>query len=268
LLNKLLQTIAGNDFKTASEMLPRKIELVFDQPKIREMIMTYRSAIPVKRMIQFELIKMAELMSVGGNLNGTQVDFIADQLIDMYPNESIADFKICFERCAMGRYGQIQRMDGITIGEWMKQYLSEKYEVMENQLMKERDEYYKVVIPENSDRDWLAEWQNAVDNSGGMKRVPDLTEEEIKEEGQTRPKEKVYSYNESEAEIRLREHHELLWANQERTVRERHPELTEEQIQMRLVELKNHVLTEESKPKHAFSEVAKIWAAKKKKRTA
>lgn len=248
-------------------MLPTKIELVFEQPKIREMCKAIGEA-NVKLMIQFELVKLAELMSVGGNLNDAQVEFVSEQLMELYPNESIADFKICFRRGAMGTYGQIQRMDGLTIGEWMKLYLNEKYEVLERQLMNERDEYYKVVIPEKSDRDWHAEWLNAVNKNDGFKEVPKLTEEEINAEGQEKPKRKVHPYNESEAQIMLREAREKLWRYQEMTVRERHPDWTEEQILERCAELKDFTIYEDSRPKHIFPAIAKIFAEKKKKKSA
>lgn len=247
-------------------MLPSKIEQVFEEPKVREMVKAVGEQ-NVKLMIQFELIKLAELMSVGGNLNNAQVQFISDQLIELYPTESIADFKICFRRGAMGAYGQIQRMDGVTIGEWMKKYLVEKYEVLEDSMMKERDEYYKVIVPENSERDWLSEWQNAVNKSDGFKKVPDLTDEEIEVEGKAEPKRKVYTYNESEAQINLREAREKLWGYQEMTVRERHPDWTEEQIKARCEELKNEILTKDSEPKHILG-IEKIWRPDKKKRKA
>lgn len=255
--------MAEKRFDKASNLLPTKIEQAIEEPKIREVIKAIGEA-PVKLMIQFELIKLAELMSVGGNLNNAQITFISEQLIEMYPTESIADFKICFRRGAMGTYGQIQRMDGLTIGEWMKQYLDEKYKVLEAAMMNEKDEHYKVIIPESSDRDWHQEWIDAVNKNNGFKEVQKLTEEEIEAEGQVKPKATVYPYNESEAEIRLREHHERQWRYQEMTVRERHADWTEEQIQARLKELKETVLYEEQKPKHAFG-VAKIWEKKKKK---
>jgi len=139
----------------------------------------------VKRMVEFELIQLASLMSVGGNLNKAQVPFIADQLIAMFPNETIADFKLCFQRGAIGLYGDIQRLDGITIGQWMKAYLDDKYEVLENQLMKEREIIYK---PVEKDKDYDAakhdEWlKKLADACKPGQKVPDLTDEEIKKYG-------------------------------------------------------------------------------------
>lgn len=260
---KILQ--AGN-MNEVSKKLPSKIQGTFEIPKIREMIAATGEQV-VLQFVEAELIKLAALVNVSGNLTDFQVETFAKFLVDKFPNETIADFKICFTSGAMGSYGQIFRLDGIVLSEWMDKYLDEKYKVLEDQLKKEKDEYYKTVVPENSERDWLKEWDDAVNNRGGVRKVPDLTEEEIKAEGQDNPKPKSYPYNESEAQIRLREHHEKLWVNQELSVRERHPEWTEEQIQERLRELKATILFEESKPKHAFG-IAKIWAEKKKKRTA
>lgn len=244
-------------------MLPKTIDQTFDQPKVSEMVLAI-GEIPVKRMIQFELIKLAELMSVGGNLNQAQIDFISDELIIKYPTESIADFKICFRKGAIGSYGDIQRMDGITIGQWMEKYLFEKYEILEDTLKKEKDNHYKIIIPENSERDWLSEWQKAVKESEGFKSVPHLTDDEIKDEGQAEPKRKVYHYNESEAQIALREAREKLWVWQELTVRERHPDWTEEEIKFRCDELKETTLYEDSRPKHILG-IEKIWRPKKNK---
>lgn len=101
-------------------------------------------------------------MTTGGNLNDDTIDFISNQLIELYPTESIADIRLCFERGAMGRYGQIQRMDGLVIGEWMSQYLEEKYTELETLIQKrktndigkepvsELEDIYKSMLSENT----------------------------------------------------------------------------------------------------------------------
>lgn len=264
LQNATVQTLATRDMVSLSKQLPTKIEGTFDLPKVREMI-TATSESHVLQFVETELVKLSALVNVGGNLTDYQVETFAKFLVDKYPNETIADFKICFMHGAMGGYGQIFRLDGIVIADWMKQYLEQKYEVLEKQLKNEREQYDKVIIPENSERDWHKEWLEAVNKGDGFKQVPHLTEEEIKAEGKPEPKRKVHPYNESDAQIRLREYREKLWVFQEQTVRERHPELTEEEIQERLKELKNKIIYEESRPKHTFPAVAKIFEGKKKK---
>lgn len=123
--------MARNDFAGAIQLLPSTFREVYAHPKICEQI-TAIGRPKVKAMIQFQLGILASLMTTGGNITGPIADFIADGLIDQFPTESVADIKLCIQRGAMGRYGQIQRMDGITIGEWMGKYLDEKYSELES----------------------------------------------------------------------------------------------------------------------------------------
>lgn len=158
---------------------------------------------PVKRQIEFELVNLASLMSVGGNLNDSQVTFIAEQLIELYPSESIADFKICFTRGAIGAYGQIQRMDGITLREWMEKYLEEKYKVMEDILMREKENIYapiKLTEQEQQhliDVDALLNEYKATLKRFEPKAIRPMSEEEIKAEGQDDPDAAYKAYREN-----------------------------------------------------------------------
>jgi hypothetical protein len=126
-------------FAEATKLLPRAFREIYAHPKICEQV-TALGSVKVKTMIEFQLARLASLMVTGGNLNDTLVDFIAGELMDMYPTESVADIKLCLERGAMGRYGEIQRMDGVTIGVWMQKYLDEKYEELEKNIEKKRNQ--------------------------------------------------------------------------------------------------------------------------------
>lgn len=139
----------------------------------------------IVRYVEFELVKMTQLVSVGGNLNDHQVQFIATQLVEMFPNESLADFKICFQRGCIGQYGEIYRMDGIVIRKWMEQYLHEKYEVVEDNLKTEKEDFKKQINPLEG-RDWYKVWLDTI-NANPTKKVHELTEEQIKREGKERP---------------------------------------------------------------------------------
>lgn len=179
-----------NNLAAVAAILPSDIKGALEQPPLVD-LMQVTGKNQIVRYVEFELVKMSSLVSVGNNLNDVQVQFIANQLVDLFSNETLADFKICFQRGCMGQYGEIYRMDGIVLRQWMQQYLEEKYEVFEANLRKEntkRNE--KVELPEN--RDWLKVWQDSIDALPGRK-VPDLTEEEIKREGQIRPMKKVYT---------------------------------------------------------------------------
>jgi hypothetical protein len=199
--NDIVQTLAVKKFDKVSETLPKKIQGTFELPKIREMVLA-TSEKNVCGFLEFELIKLAERVNVSGNLTDGQIEFIASQLVGMYPNETIADFKICFEKGSSGAYGKIFKLDGVEVGNWMKAYLDEKYQVMEAELMKEKDDQYKRV---STNTDWLKLWAEAVaktDTEGRVKtqsrnitflqHLRSITPKEIHEEGQVEPKEKPY----------------------------------------------------------------------------
>lgn len=270
--NELSVAILQKRFDVASRLLPSKIEHAFDQPKVFEMVKAI-GVESVKRQIEFELVNLATLMSVGGNLNDAQVQFIADQLINLYPTESIADFKICFSRGAFGHYGQIQRMDGLTIREWMSKYAEEKYFVMEDMLMKEKENIYKLPELTESEREhvsridvdkMLKDYNESI-KAFESKAILPMSEEDIEAEGQEKPKREIYRYDETEAGIKLREVHNTIFSAQEKVVRERHSEWSEEQINKYCIELQEYTIHQETKPKWS-SHLGKIWEEKKKKK--
>lgn len=147
----------------------------------------------LRRYIEYELVKISQLVSVGGNLNDAQVQFISDQLVTRYPNESIADFKLCFERGITFRYGRIFRLDPTVIFEWMGLYLNEKYQVVEEKLMKEKDEYYRITVDPSTTEDVADKYiAQMLESLKPDKTTFEITEEEIRQEGQQRPKPKPY----------------------------------------------------------------------------
>jgi hypothetical protein len=253
LQHKFSELLAVQRFDQISAACPAKIEGTFDLPKVSELVLA-NGRENVELYIRFELIILADLINVGGNLTTPQVSFIASELVNLFPNETLADFKLCFQRAARGDYNtekDIFRLDGIVVRRWMEQYLEEKYRVMEDKLMKEKDEIYQQPIPVQ-DRDELAkkyldimEKQLRPDgmkttlskNHEYMQALKGISQQEINAEGQERPKASEYQMPSAEwLEQRKKERYEF----QEKTVRERHPEWTEEQIQARLKELRKN----------------------------
>lgn len=185
-----------------SNRLPNKIEDALDFPVVKEMVAAAGEK-TIQAYLEFELMKLANLVSVGGNLNNAQVVFIASELIRNFPNETLADFKLCFQRGAIGTYGEIFRMDGIVIRGWMQMYLDEKYQVTENKLMSEKEAYkdqytWNGVAQTLTDevkrqqvKDRLQEWKSAIEAANVRLSAP-ITDEDIKAEGQERPKAKMY----------------------------------------------------------------------------
>lgn len=238
----------ADNFKQVSKLLPSTIPQAIEQPPVSEWMKVVGGE-KIYNYLEFELIKLSTLVSVGGSFNSSQVEFIAGQLIELFPNESLADFKICFSRGAMGQYGDIFRMDGIIIRGWMEKYLDEKYRALEDKLMKEKEaSMYAMPEPPPTDQpnatDWYQKWLDAAGSAEtNAKKVRPMTDEEIMEEGQVKPKRKVYVYDHTEAGIYATERLAFLRECQERTVRERHPDWTEQQILDRVEELQKEEVT-------------------------
>lgn len=162
--------------------LPTSINKAVGQPPICDIVKIVGNG-KVVIFVKVELIKLSERISVSNNLTVQQLEFIATQLVEMFPNESLADFKLCFERGAIGQYGEIFRMDGIVIRKWMEQYLDEKYQVIESELMKEKDEHYKKIVPE-TEKDWHKVWLESI---GADPKVPAMSPEDVLKYGQQEP---------------------------------------------------------------------------------
>jgi hypothetical protein len=180
------------ELEKISRRMPATIEQALDFPVVKEVIQA-AGIESVTAYIEFELIQLASLVSVGGNLNNAQVPFIAKELVSLFPHETLADFKLCFQRGAIGQYGEIFRLDGIVIRGWMEKYLEEKYELKVRLLMAEKDNFYTPIEKKTDLRNpethqqWLDKLKEAV-GSSIVKRVPDLSEQEKKHEGKEKPK--------------------------------------------------------------------------------
>lgn len=248
------QALAAKRFDKVSSNLPTKINGTFDLPKLHELIIATGEK-NVKGFIEFELVKLAERINVGGNLTDSQVEFIASQLVGMYPTETLADFKLCFEGIAMGRYikqDKIFKLDGSEIGYAVGQYLEEKYRLAEDLLMKEKDNQYANVkapiatpvtyklvydypwvfpMVKNAKARrlaWESRWRSM--SIKGRPVLP-ISEKEMREEGKVKPKYRPYPSTppgyQAKIDATVRKCRELYF-------RENYPGATEEQVQQYL----------------------------------
>lgn len=181
--SELCVTLKAGNFKGTSDSLPSTVKNAVGQPPIVDVIKVVGKS-AVVRYIEFELIRMSSLVSVGGNLNNTQVEFIAVQMVDLFPAESLADFKLCFERGCMGQYGEIFRMDGIVIRKWMEQYLNEKYELIEAELKAEKKAEQDA---EYTGPGYESFKKYADELRAGMNKVPGMDEKDVRKYGQEKP---------------------------------------------------------------------------------
>lgn len=222
---ELCRTLMSGDFRATSNGLPKTIKAATKEPPISE-VMRVSGEKAILRFIEFELVKMTSLVSVGNNLNDAQVQFIAKHLVELFPNESLADFKLCFERGCIGQYGNIFRMDGIVLREWMEQYLEEKYQIIEDELMREKEVFNQPIQPE-TDKDWHKVWLEAV---GGKDTILPITEKEVQQEGKIRPKKTEYipSWD------NVIDHKKKLNDARAKYYKEKFPDATEQEIELYL----------------------------------
>lgn len=143
MVKMLLADSSPRGLQEISERMPKRIEDALDFPVLSDVIAVTDKKLVVK-YVHFELIKLAGLLSVGGNLTDNQAAFIAEELVDLFKHETLADFVLCFRRGAIGQYNiqgekDIFRFDGIVLRRWMEKYLDEKYQVIENENKKRRE---------------------------------------------------------------------------------------------------------------------------------
>ena len=183
-------------YKEVANLLPKTIQGAVNEPPISEVMKVVGKG-KIVVFLKAELVLLSSRISVSGNITSEQLEFISTQLVEFFPNESLADFKLCFERGCMGQYGEIFRMDGIVLRKWMEQYLDEKYQVVETNLMNERDTLYRKPEPKKEEeqnrdekaKDWLRIWREEVDKVAGVK-VPSMTRDDVLKWGQSEPPKK------------------------------------------------------------------------------
>jgi hypothetical protein len=174
--------------------------------------------------VKLEIAKLAERMGAGEYITPAQCEFMASALVDVFQNESLADFKLCFERGAIGQYGAIKfRIDGIVLRGWMEQYLDEKYEAKEKAMKaaaRLRDttevdqtpaftKYEKPLILPYTD--WIGLWKKSI-SMIETKKVRPMSERDILVEGQLRPRHAIERHMTPDSVIRQKDLH-MQWIN-------------------------------------------------------
>jgi hypothetical protein len=141
----MVQYLQQSRLDEAAKLLPSTIEQAVHGTPIRMMTRVVEEK-KVEAFVAFELTILASLVNVDQRLSlqGHQIPFIAQALMANFRNESLADFHVCFQRGAMGLYGDIYRLDAAVITSWMQKYLEEKYQVIENNLMKEKENPFMI----------------------------------------------------------------------------------------------------------------------------
>lgn len=234
----------AKEFDKTSNLLPSRIELVFEVPKIWEMVQASGDH-TVRAFIEFELVKLAERINVSGNLTDGQIQEISGYIVTNYPNETIADFKICFQEAANGAYGKIWKLDGIEVGLWVKAYLDKKYVVLENALRQEKENYKAEAFRSARTSDeWMQLWRESIektDKEGGVKTISKNLSfiQSARKDSFKDTKSLAEEYPATSVDY-IQKHNEKMRKFQEMAYRERHPGATDEQVKSFLDSIKQY----------------------------
>jgi hypothetical protein len=225
--------------------IPASIEKALDCPPIREIVRCGASVNDLESCLAIEIVKASNLLTVSGNLRQGHALEIAHQLIKDFPNESFEDFCLMLRNGVKGKYpidgkSDIFRFDMLVIRNWMKGYLEYKYQKIEDRMMKEKESIHQKV--ERTTSDWIQLLKDAVkktDEDGPTKtqsqnlaylaHVRAMTEKEIKDNGQIKPKFEPYPSTSKSEIINRVMHIEYLKANYDARTGEKLPTWQAEQ---------------------------------------
>lgn len=141
--------------------------------------------------LDIQLTRLVGSLNLKWNFTDQQIKQTVEDLLDKYPNESLDDFILLFKGIRLGEYGEIIRLDSAVIFECMRQYLDIKYQAIETKLMKEKESIYKVEPETAADADkYIGQLLEILKPDD--KKIPPMTEQDIKAEGQEKPKRDYY----------------------------------------------------------------------------
>lgn len=189
-------------------------------------------------MIEYELIKLARLINVGGNLRDEQAKEIAEELYKKYPNENIADFRTCFHRATvLHKYGDIFRLDLMVITGWFTQYLEEKYEALEKEVHEFKDNHYQPPVKKESDPNFNLVHEFNKIHGDVTQKIPKMLPGMISLHGQETPPDRTWTGHKQNSPEEVEEWHRQKAAALEQAkarriaeLREKHPTLTAEEL--------------------------------------
>jgi polyhydroxyalkanoate synthesis regulator phasin len=162
-----LKNLQRNDFEGLSQSVGNSPKDILDRTPIAVLAKFEGIAERAEIFLAKELNNLHKSLNIAENLNMQpwQIPQLAEQLLLMFPVETLEDFVLCFRRGSLGFYGKIFRLDAAVINEWMQKYLEEKYTYVEAKVQEQQDQTLK---------------DNEVNYEAFKKRVGEVFKEEKK----------------------------------------------------------------------------------------
>jgi hypothetical protein len=100
-------------------------------PTILDQVTSHGLAHVIAELIAV-LSRGLQAFNVKQPMTPAQIEMFAEDFLDVYAYESIADLKVCLKHARLGYYGShYQSIDSLTLQSWFKKYLDEKAEARE-----------------------------------------------------------------------------------------------------------------------------------------
>src|SRR5688572_23329291 len=118
LSNSMLTALESKQYGLILNALPRSVADALVCPPVQELINCGAKVNDLEACLAVEIARVANMLTVGGNLRQGQSLEIARTLIADYPGESLQDFCLCLRKGTKGDYGDIFRFDVLVIHGW------------------------------------------------------------------------------------------------------------------------------------------------------
>lgn len=191
-----------DNFEALERGIPNSVERIMPAPRISALVKVIGQD-RIRKFLSALLVKLIARVNVAHSMDTHQKNFAIDTILERYPNESLADFILCFRRGAQGFYGSsYHQLDTSVIMGWLEDHFTEKaiYLERDNTNSRKAEEYAEVDYAAFSER--LEE-----------ERRKELEAKILKVEKQADEKEFVEAYvPPTPAEILARENHRLYLA--------------------------------------------------------
>lgn len=164
---------------------------VSDSKPVKQLINEGFSQATIEGALAARIAEAASMLHIGGNLASGESIKIAQMLIEEYPTASLEDFTIMLKRGITGRYNdKLLGFDVSIVFGWMGMYMEEWAEEKERQLAKSKNQLYEKPEPNAIPRPDIDKAINEfLDNlkDSKVKSMPQLSRDEIRQEGQSEP---------------------------------------------------------------------------------